>query len=54
MYHCFRTTGYDGKAMRSVTILHQAAAGISVGEHQPQIKERAGEGGSRGERESDE
>lgn len=31
MYHCFRTAGYNGKATRSVTVLHQAAAGSISG-----------------------
>lgn len=31
MYHRFRTTGYNGKATRSVTVLHQAAAGSISG-----------------------
>lgn len=31
MYHRFRTAGYNGKATRSVTVLHQAAAGSISG-----------------------
>ena len=31
MYHRFRTTGYNGEATRSVTVLHQAAAGSISG-----------------------
>lgn len=31
MYHRFRAAGYNGKATRSVTVLHQAAAGSISG-----------------------
>lgn len=50
MYGRFRAAGYNGKATRSVTVLHQAAAG-SISGVAPASDKRESWGGREWERE---
>lgn len=49
MHHRFRAAGYNGKATRSVTVLHQAAAGsisgVAPASDKREEREGAGERG---------